>query len=271
MKKNLLFSIALCIGLTLPSISFGSEPQAQGTVAWIQSVIQQATQDFSSYMSDFFGENAKYVLLAALIIPGWIFLETRKPRNQEREEIHRLLSKIAEKYDIAFYPSYVHTHPQNINTVARFLSHEEWHNWKQYKQKAEIQQSYKAEDLADIEGLKTDNPRTIFKWCIFPILQGINIPAQLTNNPTAQETQEYAQKNKDLWIEFMRLVRTNNAHILLSYKNNYYFKIIQGYLSTIPGYAQQHYAESIDYAIDENQTISSTPFHQESATPYSGK
>jgi len=38
MKKNMLFSIALCIGLMLPGISFGSEP-TQSTYDWIKEKI----------------------------------------------------------------------------------------------------------------------------------------------------------------------------------------------------------------------------------------
>lgn len=253
----------------LPTSSFGSESETQGMFAYVQSLIQQSTQGFSSYMSNLFGENSKLFLLAALAIPTWIFLESRRfQKTPEQKEKDELIDKIAAKYNIGFYPSHSPYHPYNLNTVAKFLSHEEWLDWKKYEQKNVIPQSYKAELQADIEGLKAENPHTIFKEFVWPILSEISLANPLPENPTEQDIEGYRQKNRKIWIDFMKLIRANTTTsegVLLLHNNNDYFKVIQGYLSTILDKQTENLKKSIQCAIHKDSTLTASQQEPEAA------
>jgi len=76
MKKNLLFSIALCVGLMLPGVSFGSE-STQSTYDWIKEKINSW---YSYYMpqtqaSSEQGINQKKALLGLAALGGLGYLQ----------------------------------------------------------------------------------------------------------------------------------------------------------------------------------------------------
>ena len=223
MKKNMLFSIALCIGLMLPGISFGSEPtQSAYDWNWIKEKINSWYNSYMPQVKALSEEemNAQkiqtYALLGTMGMLGLGYLAYLQ-KDSKRKNIKKddpIQAKIATNVYGMLPVDLTNTYgDNNIKNIAQFLSNEEWKNWDQLQNQQNNQDAKWNAQWAEF-----NTPSYVFNAYVLPVLNQL-IPT-LPNQP--QALIDYDNLKLEERMELLDQVR-NRPDIKKYYLNTFNF------------------------------------------------
>ncbi len=164
MKRNILFSFALCLGLLLPTANFGSEPSQ----TWSDKIVNY----FTKYMPQW----QKYALYAALIAAlGYGFYkipEIEIPEPTDFQKWQHLQRKTIAIYDLTM-PTFDDLYsPSNLKNIATFLTEVAAAVKNDWEYPPFNPQDQQEQAIAKLFGID----ESIFNTFVLPILEQLSIP-----------------------------------------------------------------------------------------------
>jgi hypothetical protein len=204
MKKNMLFSLALCAGLLLPTANFGSE--SQGWYNWARQGLSRGAQTLYSYMPQWqdlsrwatnfinrLSDERKQALAAALYFAGYSTYNVA-PYESKNKVWHYQSPGASDKKFINTRqesPEYI-----KLKNIAIFL--------------------FKNSNMLDQLSPITSEQRTPFYTYVIPAMKDLLFRGQLPGTI-----------KKDAWLNFIDSIKENEPEIALIENNEHYLLILE--------------------------------------------
>jgi hypothetical protein len=217
MKKNMLFSIALCLGLMLPGISFGAEVSQASWFGRLTGAFSSTNETIQNYLSGWatslvsrLNDGQKKALYAALAVA---LLGTVSYAAYSRSQGSTQEESTGPYKGLAIDRTNLYTQ-NNMQNVAQFLYNEQY-TWEKYKNK------------------------DFFQNHVLPVLNLLELPKKPFFDPAMEPTyhhehqdsaKKYRQNVATFWNGFMHKVANGGHSISLPEKNETYLEIIYSYL-----------------------------------------
>ena len=205
MKKNMLFSIALCIGLMLPAMSLAAEVGPQTWYGRITGAFSSTNETIQNYLSGWatslvsrLSDNQKYALYAALAAAlgtaGYAIYsrsQGQNNRNQTAAPYEPTSLNLNNPYD-----------PNNMRNTAQFL-----YNAQFKSEESQNKEFFKKNVLPVLNLLENDLPKK---------------PQSLIGT----DAKKYYVNTVNFWINFMSQVANNTYGISLPHSDESYLSVI---------------------------------------------
>lgn len=201
MKKNMLFSIALCIGLVLPAMSLAAEAGPQSLYDRITGVFSNTNETIQKYLSGWatslvnrLSDNQKYALYTALAAAlGTAVYAMYSQSNSSTQGSYR-------GFDIDRTNPYA---PNNMKNIAQFLHNAQF-------------------------GSEESQNKAFFQNHVLPVLNLLqnDLPKKPTGNVNDQDKRTYIQNVTNFWTGFIGKVKGSEHSIPLPHQDKDYLGVI---------------------------------------------